>query len=387
MPKSRKIIHAPAVLDAFVEVVQRRLPLEFEGTRITPEAALQVLGYASVNRMTIEASCTQLAGAPSGNRLREVLMAAMPERSELQRHLNTILRSQLPKNMFKGTRDYEIALDITQIPYHGQPHERTDEIMRGAAKSGTTHFHGYVTVSVVHSHRRYVLAVIVARLHDTMDDLVKRGLALVKRLKIRIRRVLLDAGFSAIEVFRALDRRGLSYIVPLKVRGKTGGVRKLFRGRRSYRTTYTLNSPQHGGCTVQAVVVRRYTRGRFKRKGARWFAYAVAGLPTTVSCRVVFEWYRHRFGIESSYRQMNQVRARTSSRSPSLRLLLIGLALILVNLYVLLRSMLSNTPIPSPVWSRARLSLRRITASMAHAIEARFGCAPIFQRRALIPIS
>ena len=313
-------------------------------------------------------------------------MAALPEPSELQRQLNTMLRSQLPKSMFKGKRDYEIALDITQIPYHGQPHEREEEIMRGAAKSGTTHFHGYVTVSVVHSHQRYVLAVIMAHLHDSMDNLVKRGLALVKRLKIRIRRILLDAGFSAIEVFRALDRRCLSYIVPLKVRGargKTGGVRKLFRGRGSYRTTYTLNSPKHGSYTVKAIVVRRYTRGLFKRKGARWFAYAVAGLPTTVLCRSVFEWYRHRFGIESSYRQMNQVRARTSSRSPSLRLLLIGLALILVNLYVLLRSMLSNKPFRSRIW----LSLRRITALMAHAIEALFGCAPVFQRRARIPVS
>jgi putative transposase len=386
MPKSRRIIHvvqAPAVLEAFVEVVRRRLPLAFEGTRITPEVAIQVLGYASVNRMTIEASCTQLADGPSGNRLREVLMDALPKPNVLQRQLNTLLRSQLPKRMFTGKRDYEIALDITQIPYHGQPQEREDEVMRGAAKSGTTHFHGYVTVSVVHSHRRYVLAVLFAQLHDTMDDLVKRGLALVKRLKIRIRRVLLDAGFSAIEVFRALDRRGLSYIVPLKVRGKSGGVRTLFRGRRSYRTTYTLNSPQHGCYTIKAVVVRRYTRQRFKRKGARWFAYAVAGLPHTVPCRVVFEWYRHRFGIESSYRQMNQVRARTSSRSPSLRLLLIGLALILVNLYVLLRAMLSNNPIRSRVW----LSLQRMTAFIARAIEALFGCAPVFQRRALNLVS
>lgn len=386
MPKSRRIIHAPAVLDAFVEVVKRRLPLEFEGTRITLEMALQVLGYASVNRTTVEASCMQLADAPSGNRLREVLIAALPEPSVLQRQLNTILRSQLPQSMFKGKRDYEIALDITQIPYHGQPHERIDEIMRGAAKSGTTHFHGYVTVSVVHSRQRYVLAVLFAQLHDTMDDLVKRGLKLVQRLKIRIRRVLLDAGFCTVEVFRALDRRALSYIVPLKVRGKrgqTGGVRKLFQGRCSYQTSYTLNSPQHGTYTVKTMLVRRYTQGRFKRKGARWFAYAVAGLPSAVSCRSVFEWYRHRFGIESCYRQMNQVRARTSSRNPVFRLLLVGLALVLVNLYVALRSALSNCPTPS----RACLSLRRIAALIIQAIEATLGCTPVFQRRELRLVS
>lgn len=387
MPKSRKIIHAPAVLSAFVEVVKRRMPLKFEGTRIRPEMMLQVLGYASVNRMTIEASCQALTGAPSGNRLREVLIKALPEREVLQRQLNTILRSQLPKRMLQGKRDYEIALDITQIPYHGQPQASKDEVMRGAAKSGTTHFHGYVTVSVVHSHQRYVLAVLFAQLHDTMAGLVKRGLKLVKRLKIRIRRVLLDAGFSAVQVFRTLDRHGLSYIVPLKVRGKSGGVRQLFRGRCSYRTPYTLNSPKHGSYAVQTVVVRRYSKNRFKRKGVRWFAYAVAGLPANLSGRSVFEWYRHRFGIESSYRQMNQVRARTTSRNPSFRLLLVGLALILINLYIALRSALSNSSAPSHTPSPIWLSLRRIATLIVHAIEADLGCAPVFHRRAFITLS
>ena len=58
---------------AFVEVVKRRMSLEFEETRIKPEMVLQALGYASVNGMTIEASCQALARTPSGNRLREVL--------------------------------------------------------------------------------------------------------------------------------------------------------------------------------------------------------------------------------------------------------------------------------------------------------------------------
>jgi IS4 transposase len=47
--------------------------------------------------------------------------------------------------------------------------------------------------------------------------------------------------------------------------------------------------------------------------------------------------YRRRFGIETSDRQLHQVKARTSSRNPALRLLLIGLALLIVNLWVLLR--------------------------------------------------
>jgi putative transposase len=48
----------------------------------------------------------------------------------------------------------------------------------------------------------------------------------------------------------------------------------------------------------------------------------------------VRQTYRQRFGIESSYRQRNQARIRTSSRSPLLRLLFVGLALVLRNVWV-----------------------------------------------------
>lgn len=48
----------------------------------------------------------------------------------------------------------------------------------------------------------------------------------------------------------------------------------------------------------------------------------------------VDETYRSRFGIESSYRQMHQARIRTCTRDPLLRLLLVGVALILRNVWV-----------------------------------------------------
>ena len=51
------------------------------------------------------------------------------------------------------------------------------------------------------------------------------------------------------------------------------------------------------------------------------------------------ETYRRRFGIDSSYRQINQARLRTSSRSPELRLLAVAIALLLRNLWALCRWM------------------------------------------------
>jgi len=47
--------------------------------------------------------------------------------------------------------------------------------------------------------------------------------------------------------------------------------------------------------------------------------------------------YRRRFGLETSYRWMRQVRAWTTSRNAALRFLLLSLGFLLVNLWVELR--------------------------------------------------
>ena len=152
--KPNRVIHSAQVLEAFLDTVRPCLPLNVQHTRITEEDLLYVLGYAGVHRISVEAACTELDQAPSGNRLREVLAAALPERPRLQRGLNTILRRQVPRPLLKGKRSYVLAIDVTLIPYHGQPQADETEIVRGEPKSGTTHFHGYATVSIVHSQRR-----------------------------------------------------------------------------------------------------------------------------------------------------------------------------------------------------------------------------------------
>jgi hypothetical protein len=52
------------------------------------------------------------------------------------------------------------------------------------------------------------------------------------------------------------------------------------------------------------------------------------------ACLRLAQEYRKRYGIETSYRQMNQGRIRTCCRDPRLRLLLVGIALVLRNLWV-----------------------------------------------------
>ena len=382
-----RTIRSEQVLNAFVELVSKNLPLDLKKTRITVVDILYALAYANVHRSSIESACQELQGAPSGNRLREVLAQALPDRAGLQGMLNRIFRQQLHPSIWKCKRDFNIAIDLTLIPYHGQPYEDPKEIMRSLPKSGTTHFHGYATVSIVRDNRRYVVALRFIEYGEQMADILRWLLKRLKSLKFRIRRVFLDKGFCSEPVFKVLNQHKVSYVTPIPVRGKSGGVRTLFQGK-SRKTTYTFHSPKHGPYSVQAVMVKRYSKGRYRRHKSKWFAFAVAGLPARILPAQVFELYRQRFGIESSYRQMNQVRARTSTRNPVIRLLLVGLAFVLFNLYIALRHNLASalkTPLESP--KRFWLSLRRLALLLGRTIERLWGITDVLQLQACSTIS
>ena len=102
-------------------------------------------------------------------------------------------------------------------------------------------------------------------------------------------------------------------------------------------SSHTLKTPKatkYGKtATVRICVSCGNFGGKWGRHGRRTFVYAFWGFQPG-STRWVRETYRTRFGIETSYRQMNEARIRTCSRSPLLRLLFFGLAMILRNVRV-----------------------------------------------------
>ena len=75
-------------MSAFNQVVGRNLPLDLKNTRIPADDIFYALAYPGVHRLSIASACQELQQAPSANRLREVLVEALPERAGVQRALN-----------------------------------------------------------------------------------------------------------------------------------------------------------------------------------------------------------------------------------------------------------------------------------------------------------
>ena len=63
--------------------------------------------------------------------------------------------------------------------------------------------------------------------------------------------------------------------------------------------------------------------------------YVLLHMPD-LALRNVRKLYRRRFGIESSYRMMEKTRARTTSHNAALRFLFMGLALLILNVWIAL---------------------------------------------------
>jgi putative transposase len=84
--------------------------------------------------------------------------------------------------------------------------------------------------------------------------------------------------------------------------------------------------------------------------------------------------YRRRFGIESSYRLMEQVRARTTSPNLALRFLLMGVALLIVTMWIRLHWLFLRLPgRGSRRVARWRFRLDRMMRFLTRAIERFYG--------------
>ena len=368
------------VRKAILDTVTLEVPLGIQGRDLDDEAVFDILTYASINGIAIESACNELAKAPSGNTVRAHLNHALDESREgvrvLEAHLTKALQTQVPKGLFRRLDRcaYEIGIDLTEIPYHGQPLQDENEIRRNKAKSGTTHFHAYATLCVVHHRKRYELALTFVFADESMDQVVQHLVAQARNLGIHIKRAYLDKGFCSKEVFDCLRQRRIPYLIPIPRKGKTGGIRALFVGKKSYRTIYTFNEGKQNAYTTDVILICRYTKGRYGRQGTEWFPYAAYGVDH-IPLHQIFDLYRRRFGMETGYRQMHQTRARTTSRNPALRLLLVGLALIIHNVYIFLRDLAVANRYYGTRSRRIWLTLKRMIAMLRRLIERCFGIA------------
>jgi len=331
-------VHARAA-----DLLQDHLDLADYGRSCPASVLTRLLLAAAAWLTSLSEACQRFRHAPSRETARKALHANLTTTDELQRRLNDALCDRLPKGLRRRPQD--LAGDLTLVPYHGQPEPgEEDEVYRGQAKDGTTHFHAYASLYVVHNGRRFTVALRRVRKGETLEQVLRELLRQARAKGVQPRKLLLDRAFFTVGVVRYLQAARCPFLILMPCRGRKpdcpkgpgGTQRHCYRKRSRWdQHTWTDKKGRRATVSVCVRVGRRKARrpGRRARPKGTSRPYAFWGLRPS-SYRWVEQTYRRRFGIESSYRQLRQAKARTATRSALVRLLWVGLALLLRNVWV-----------------------------------------------------
>lgn len=319
------------------ELLTEQLRLSDYKRNCSAHTLLMIVFVACARLTSLFAAARDLRQAPSPETTRKALLANLPTIDVLERRLNNALRATIPPR--RGQRQ-RLAIDLTLIPYHGTHHTNTNELYRGQVKGGTSHFHAYASAYLIGKGQRVTVAVSYVRAGEDLASVLKRLLGTVRLAGIGPSLVLLDRGFYSVSVIGYLQAARVPFLMPVPIRGRTkdhpkgpGGTRVFDYWRASGFGRHRLTQTGGTSASVGIVVHCRNRAGRRGKHGREHLVYAYWGWPPPAPA-AVSELYRTRFGIESSYRQMNQCRARTCSRNPSVRLFWVGVALVLRNVWV-----------------------------------------------------
>jgi putative transposase len=329
--------------------------------RLVSDAASVVIKAASL-RSSIHGARKRMKRGKSRRQIARVLEGL--DLNKVEDETNSILRIDAKKRF--GGQIIDAAIDIHEIPYHGGPNEDKKEIGRDKQKDGTTKFHMIATIYLIGKKRkRFTLAVTFVPLGTTKRAIVQTLLYLLRGCGIKVRILLLDKGFYSIEVVRLLMRLNIGFIMPM--RGN-----RLKKKKGCYKTTYLMKSAKDGkpiSQLVAAVSVIKYNRGkRFKHHGAMQLCFITGGID--FSLHKIAEFYRKRFGIESSYKLDKSIRPRTSSRNPAIRMFLFNAALLMQNFWVVVKQVFCKRICRA---SERMITLRDFADLLLHQIRIRYG--------------
>lgn len=342
---------------------------------LVAEQLIQLLVRAAAEMRSLWAVCLNAVLDCKVETIRLAVHAWLPATPEqLLPGLLTALQKPLPKSLKRRART--MAIDIHLKPYYGD--RRTPGTMRAQFKLGTRLFFAYATLLVLRKGQTYTVGLMPVDAKQTQTQIIAALLAQAAACGLRPRMLLLDRGFYGAPVIQYLQAHQLAFIMPMIRRGTKNdrGNRPFFKaGRQGWdRYTWTSRSIGHNGQPVGqitvAVCMAPVARPRPKQKGP--LVFACGGIRR--SPQQTAEIYRTRFRIETSYRQMREGLAKTCSRNRTFRLLLIGIALVLRNLWVWLHwEHLASRRGNGHQRRLAKLRLRTMFRWIAHALEELLG--------------
>ena len=185
-PIEKLVLTDEETLTKVVNCLAKHIPINSTGAG-DPQNLFKVLVRAASKQDTIENTSKELNKATSGNNIRYHL-GKISDFQELEIHLNSALKGQIPKGLKK--KNLVVAIDLNLIPYYGQPQDSEKPyIYRSKAKDGTCSFSAYATLYTIKKGKRVTLAIRGVRWQDTKVAILTYLLAELSSLKIKVKRL------------------------------------------------------------------------------------------------------------------------------------------------------------------------------------------------------
>lgn len=350
------------------QTLREHMNLTIDGYKCDTATVVNVLVKAAIEGQTIESVCEDLVLPVGSNTVREHLNTLL-DVYELRTHeceMKAGLVDSVPKELPRWGR--EMALDMHDEPFYGKTPELRTYACRSQAKEGTTYFYRVATLYVMWRQVRVTLAMTYVLPEDSNLRVTQRLLERMQPVGFRPSVVYMDKEFCEGAILCYLQTAHIPTIIPCPIRGGKGGTRALCQGRQSYTTNYTFTD----GTPARLALMPARVPDRTGRRHLKWRVFVVIHLDWSV--KKVAQRYRRRFGIESTYRQLNPLRARTTSRNPALRFFLLGVGFLLLNIWVMLRFLATRLIARGPArWDEDAFHLFRFMAFLRPAIEQAIG--------------
>lgn len=352
-------------------VLQRALPCQPYGRKVTQARLLDLLLLVAALRSSLSAVVRRFRFSFSHETARQAVHANLPDVPTLTGQLVDALYQLGPRLL---RRRWVVAIDLHYCPFYGD--RATRGVVGGQKKQGTKYFYAYATAELVHRRHRYTVGLLPLTGKFKPHEVVAALLAQLQARGLRLRGVVLDSGFDSGETLLLLQQQHLAYTVPLRRKGQGQNRRNACFELPVGTVTEVdwITEQSRRPVRTQAVVLRRPGE---KRTAVYAFSgwskqRALAKARAALAGRQARQWYRRRFGIETSYRQANECKGRTTKKDVAYRLLLFGLALLLRQVWVWLTGQLARSRQARPKAWLGELPLQRLLAWLAEWLQHKY---------------
>ena len=226
-----------------------------------------------------------------------------------------------------------IAIDKHLIPRYDKRYGA--ELVRSKRKKGTGKFEAYITAQCVIPGMRITLAVFPIGQGHSTAEFVRKIVDKCISDGIKIRGILMDREFFSVSVLDVMDKTKQKYLTPCRNTYNVVAALNEFDAKMRDRTSECFLENQEASVKYVMMIAKR-TACRKKDSDAkpseRFIGFAANSNELDVAA------YKRRWGIETGYRMIEDVRMKTRGKNPGARFLCFAASVILYNQWVVINA-------------------------------------------------